>query len=87
MTDRDWTVAPGDILREWREQQHLTAETTAVLCFIDDDRYTRIEAGTEPLSTRDACCLALGTGISASLWLALEHVYCDDLKAGRKRTP
>lgn len=85
MTDRDWTVAPGETLREWREEQRLSAETAAILCWMEDERYERIEAGEEPITVRDAVTLAIGTGISANLWLMLERAYRDDLAAGRSR--
>lgn len=80
MTDRDWTVAPGEILREWREERGLDLPTAAVLCFIEDERYERIEAGVEPIDLPVAVCLAMGTGIRLRFWMGIERQYRADLE-------
>jgi plasmid maintenance system antidote protein VapI len=86
-SERDWVVPPGEILREWREERGMDVETTSVLCFMCEDCYRRIEAGTEPITERIAMCLAIGTGIRGRLWLALEKDYRNGLAAGRTWTP
>lgn len=73
----DWIVSPGETLRQWREDRNLSLETTAIMCFLEEERYGRIEAGGEPITEDVAVCLSIGTGIKGRFWLALEKVYRD----------
>src|SRR4051812_14526127 len=65
--DPDWVVAPGETLREWREDfAHLPATAAAIACaWMPVEMYLRIEAGTEPITEEVAGALAHGTSIPA----------------------
>lgn len=79
----DWCIAPGEILREWIEENHLSTRVLAVACAMDRDRLEKIIVGTRKLSQIDACKLWQGTGISARIWLRLEEAYRAGLAAGK----
>lgn len=82
--DRDWTVKPGETLREWIEENGLTVRSTATACArMSPTRLQGILDG-KRLTEDDAARLAHGTGIPARLWLNLERAYRADLHAGRK---
>lgn len=82
--DPDWTVAPGETLREWRQENALTVQAAATRCaWMPRDQYERIEEGLEPITSDIALALAHGTGISARMWMNLERRYRADLKAGK----
>lgn len=82
--DPDWTIKPGETLREWIEENGLTVRSTAVACGrMDPMRLQGILDG-KAITQEDAERLAHGTGIPARLWRALERRYRADLRAGRK---
>ncbi len=82
--DPDWVVAPGETLKEWREDNGLPLRAAAKACYLNPETYEGVEAGTEPITEDMAQRLALGTQITAPLWLNLERVYRTGLKAGKK---
>jgi plasmid maintenance system antidote protein VapI len=85
--DRDWTIAPGETLREWCEENHLPHKAAATACGrMPVEMFEAIIAGKRRITKVIAEALAHGTGIPASLWLNLERNYRADLKAGRKDT-
>jgi plasmid maintenance system antidote protein VapI len=83
---RDWTVAPGEVLREWRQNARLGLGDAAKACRLTPERYLAIEAGDEPIGVDEAIRLAMGTQIAGRVWLAWERRYRADLAAGRKRS-
>lgn len=85
--DPDWTIAPGETLREWREENKLGTKAAATTCAgMARGRYEAIESGQEKITADIAAALAHGTGIPATLWLNLERRYRADLKAGKTDT-
>lgn len=83
--DRDWTVAPGDTLRDWMEEQVISMGAAARLCKIDLADYEDIVNGTLPIDPDIAGKLQAATGITARFWLNYEAQYRADLEAGRRR--
>ena len=84
----DWTIHPGATLRDWREENGLSARGMATICGrMPVEMYERIEAGKRKITKVIADALAHGTGIPASFWLNYERRFRADLKAGRKWTP
>ncbi len=82
--DPDWTIAPGETLAEWCEENRLPHSTAAVACGrMPVETFERIVSGKQRITKTLAAALAHGTGIPASLWLNLERRYRDDLKAGK----
>lgn len=84
--DPDWVIAPGETLKEWREENHLGLRSAATTCVLPVETYERIEQGKQRITTRIAAHLHSGTGIPAYLWLNLERTYRAGLKAGKTDT-
>ncbi|WP_037409721.1 transcriptional regulator [Candidatus Solirubrobacter pratensis] len=84
--DPDWVIAPGETLKEWREENKLGVKAAATTCArMSVDLYTAIEAGEQPITDTIADALHFGTGIPKRLWLNLERIYREGLKAGKTR--
>jgi HTH-type transcriptional regulator/antitoxin HigA len=86
MTDRwdpDWTISPGETLRDWMEENHLTPRVVARICHMSQGEVERVLNGTRVITPKAAAKLAAGTQIPARLWLNLERAYRDGLKAGK----
>jgi len=83
----DWVVAPGETLKEWREDYaHLPAGAAAKACGrMPLDLYQRVESGDAHITDEIAGALAHGTSIPAYLWLNLERAYRAGLAEGKKR--
>jgi plasmid maintenance system antidote protein VapI len=87
MDDRDWTIAPGETLRDWCEETHLPHKAAATACGrMPIEMFERILSGKQRITKTIAEALEHGTGIPATLWRNLESGYRADLKAGRKDT-
>lgn len=85
--DPDWTIAPGETLREWCEENNLPYKAAATACGrMPVEMFEKIISGKQRITKVIAGALEHGTGISASLWLNLERRYRADLKAARKDT-
>ena len=87
MMQRDWTVAPGDTLRDWMDENATPMRVAARACGLELATFERLLDGTEPLTTSIAVALESGTGITAAFWLGFEANYRADLRAGRTRFP
>ena len=86
--DRDWTVPPGETLKDWREENGLSQRVMATLCGrMPLAIYRRLEEGKERLTKPKAEALHYATGIPVIFWLRYEKMYREDLKAGRKVFP
>lgn len=82
--DPDWVVAPGETLREWREENGLGIKAASTACgHLSERTYKRIEAGTQPISPALAARLEYGTSIPVYLWLNLERAFRAGLAAGK----
>lgn len=83
--DRDWTIAPGETLRDWCDENNLPHRAAAIACGrMPIEMFEAIITGKRRITKVIAEALEYGTGIPASLWLNLERGYRADLKAGRK---
>ena len=84
----DWTIAPGEILRDWMEETGLKHVSVLAVACNGKAQQAAAEAcigdvlDRKPLTRVHAACLARGTGIPAKMWLALEHNYRAGLAAG-----
>lgn len=85
--DPDWTIHPGETLREWREEHKLGVKAAATVCGrMDVKVYEAVESGKRRITKTIAAQLERGTYIPARLWLRLEKRFRADLKAGRTWT-
>lgn len=82
--DPDWVISPGETLRDWMEENHLSARITAGICLLEPKDIEGILSGRRKITKDLAAHLARGTQISASLWLNLERAYRQGLAAGKK---
>jgi plasmid maintenance system antidote protein VapI len=82
----NWTIAPGETLREWMSEHGLDIPVLAAAA----GKVTRDDAGLliadvlarKPLTEAHAAALERCTGISARMWSALESNYRVGLAAG-----
>jgi plasmid maintenance system antidote protein VapI len=82
--DPDWVVKPGETLREWIDENHLTVRAVAGMCGrMKPDRLQRIIDGKQRITRDDARRLQAATNIPATLWLKLELAYRAGLAAGK----
>jgi plasmid maintenance system antidote protein VapI len=80
----DWVVKPGETLREWCEDNGLSAQVAAVACRrMKLETFEGILDGSIPITPVLAGALQAGTGVPARLWLNLERAYREGLAAGR----
>ena len=88
--ERDWTISPGETLRDWMEEngfvlgERLLVKPVATACGrIPVKRLQRILDGRQRITRKDAAQLEAGTGISAQLWLNLERAFRQGLAEGK----
>lgn len=82
--DPDWTVAPGEALREWMDERSLTVAQLATRCGnMPVASMRRILAGEEPIDYAVAYMLELGTKIDRGFWLNYERRYREGLARGK----
>jgi hypothetical protein len=87
----DWCLAPAATLREWMEENGVSARLIAS-CWGGRDDQRRAEAARlvgevlarQPLGETHAAVLERGTHVPARMWLALEANYRNGLAAGLK---
>ena len=89
--DPDWTIAPGETLREWMDDNGMTVRTLAAGSIAFGPRaVTKVRAAAliqevldrKPLTAEHATTLARGTGVPTYFWLNMEHSYRAGLAAG-----
>jgi plasmid maintenance system antidote protein VapI len=92
--DPDWVISPGEILREWMQENgfvlgtRLLLKPVATACGrMDPERLQKILDGKVKLRKDDAQRLWAGTGIPASLWLNLERAFRQGLAKGKTWNP
>lgn len=79
--DPDWTVPPGETLKEWAEEHD--PEHEELLFWYTPQELDDLFAGRRELTPDDALILASMTGIPIRLWSRMEGIYRADLAAGR----
>jgi plasmid maintenance system antidote protein VapI len=85
VTDRDWTIAPGETLREWMNENSMamSPSTVAVMAHLSVSEVEGILRGSRRITARIAAGLERATHIPARFWRNLERAYRSDLAAGR----
>ena len=79
----EWSVPPGDTLREWCDEHGMTHEAAAEACrHMKQDTFDSILNGTVEITPLLAGALQAGTAVGAKVWLNLERQYRATLKAG-----
>lgn len=81
--DPDWVVAPGETLKEWREENRISARVLARACGMHIGLLEAIEDGSHGINDAIAFSLERVTQIPARLWLNLERQYRTGLQAGK----
>lgn len=84
--DPDWTIAPGEILRDelLERAEGIHMDTWAKILHLTPDVLQGIFAGTTPITEDIAARIAHGLGTGAKVWLRLEEMYRAGLTAGKK---
>jgi plasmid maintenance system antidote protein VapI len=80
----DWTVSPGEMLRDWLDENGVTPRLLAAMCRVSRDEIEGVLARTYEITPTLARALASGTGVSGRFWLACERRYRADLAAGKR---
>jgi HTH-type transcriptional regulator / antitoxin HigA len=81
--DPDWTISPGETLRDWMEETGLSPRVTARACGLTVEEVQGILDARTTINAYRAARLECVTMIPARLWLNLERQYRDDLRRGR----
>jgi plasmid maintenance system antidote protein VapI len=88
--DHDWTISPGETLRDWMEENGLVLGTrlltkvAATACgHMDERQFRGILDGKRKITNVAACRLQQGTGIPARVWLNLERAFRQGLAEGK----
>jgi addiction module HigA family antidote len=84
VTDRDWTVHPGQILAEALAERHLSQAAFARQVGLSTKHVCRIVNGKAGYSAAAAVRFEQVLGVPASLWLSLLAGYQEDVARGRK---
>lgn len=82
----DWTLAPGDLLREELKARNITQAELGRRMFYDRQVITRIINARQPLDPEFAIALEKQGFASAEFWVAAEAYYRLDLVRGRTRS-
>lgn len=82
--DRDWTVHPGEVLRETLAERHMSQAEFAQRMGLSKKHVNLIVNGKSGYSPKVALGMEHVLGISARFWLTLQANYETDLLRGRK---
>ena len=81
--DPDWTISPGETLRDWCDENGVSPRVCARACGLSIETVDGILRGTARIVPGIADKLQRGTMISARLWLNLERAYRQGLAEGK----
>jgi plasmid maintenance system antidote protein VapI len=81
----DWCVAPGETLRDWRVEHHLTCPQAAERAHMTASNWVKLERGELPITEHLAAKLAVVTDTTAQFWLNRETLYREGLERGLVR--
>lgn len=81
--DPDWTISPGETLRDWCDENGLSPHVAARACGLSRETFDGILRGSARIVPGIAEKLQRGTMIPARLWMNLERQYRADLAAGK----
>lgn len=79
MTETNYSVAPGEYLREWMDENRVGVEEVSGLLRADPDYVRALLSGRVPIGEETALRLADVTGILPKAWLRYERAYRADL--------
>lgn len=83
-TEKDFYMAvaihPGENVREWMEENGMTAAELASRAGISEASVRRIVAGLEDITPESAAAIERGTGITARFWLRSQLLYENTLE-------
>lgn len=83
--DRDWTISPGETLRDLIEERGWSVADAAKRCGnMPVESMEKILDASTPINYAVAYFLELGTAVSRTFWLNYERRYRSDLAKGRK---
>lgn len=86
--DRDWVISPGEIIKDWLEENRCSVRVLATACGrMDPERLQKLVDGKVKLNSDDAVRLYAGTGISSVFWIKLERAFRQGLAEGKCWTP
>lgn len=80
MTQTNYAVAPGEYLKEWLEDQHLTPQLLPNLLVCTPRQASKLLTGYTRITPTLAARLELLTNIPADAWLRYEATYRADLE-------
>lgn len=81
--DPDWVISPGETLRDWLDENHLSANVAARTCRMGSYELRGILEGRLKIDRVRAEKLQAGTMIPARLWLNLERQFRQGLAEGK----
>lgn len=73
--ERDWTVAPGEILLDLLHDRNWSVEELAHRCHLSLADVQAILRDQTPVDSRLSTALQQGTGVSARLWQNLQQKH------------
>lgn len=76
----DYTVAPGEYLREWMDDCCVTRPSAAWLLGLSPDQLEDLLTGAMPIDEQLAQTLETRTTMAAASWLRFEKAYLQDLQ-------
>ena len=83
-TEKDFYMAvaihPGENVREWMEENGMTAAELALRSGLSEVSIQRIADGREDITPESAAALEQGTGITARFWLRSQLLYENTLE-------
>lgn len=82
--DPDWVVKPGDFLKDWIDENGMTATAVATVCDLPIETITGLLDGSVAIDAGTAGRLADGTNIPVGLWLNLQRIFNEGVAAGKK---
>ncbi len=71
----DVVYPPGETLREWLDEHHMTQAELAVRTELSTKHIDEVVAGIAPITDETALELERVTGVPAGLWSGLEASY------------
>lgn len=82
--EKDWTVHPGEVLRETIEERGMTVTEFARRAGLSRTHVSQIIRGKAGYSAQAAVAFERVTGVSAALWTRLLANYRVDIAKGRQ---
>lgn len=78
MADTNYAVPPGEYVKEWLEENHITLDELTYALGVTESYANELIAGKVPVSVEIATALERLTGIPLKQWVALDMRYWID---------